>query len=186
MNLPPKQQQIIQMHASLIVLVVQVSENPTNNNKPQLEHVLKVSADNGWVDLVRRIKKIIAGNRSNQLLNNLDEEDAVIIRAILQGLQDSSTLPDPDRDSGEATMAAPSIAQIIFQASTGTPHALTMISTMAQQMTQAGGDMARLGGIMKRLLDGERDPEILCKGMDDAGIKLTQAILDELAKLQAH
>jgi len=79
------QQQIIQMHASLIVLVVQVAQNPIN--KQQLNDILKVSADNGWTDLVRIIRKIIAGDRSANLQQNLDEEDSVIIGAILSGIQ---------------------------------------------------------------------------------------------------
>jgi len=178
------QQQIVQMHASLIVLVVQVAQNPAN--KQQLDNVLKVSADNGWTDLVRIINKIVAGDRSASLQQNLDEEDSAIIGAILSGIQNPSTLPDPDADSGDASMAAPGIAHMIIQASSGSTQALTMLSAMAEQMSAAGGDMRNLGGIMKKLLDGERDPDILCKGMGATGISLVQSILDELAKLQAH
>ncbi len=185
MNLPSKQQQIVQMHASLIVLVVQVAQNPLNN-KQQLDNVLKVSLDNGWVDLVRIIKKIVAGDRSPNLLQNLDEEDFAIVQAILNGIQNPATLPDPEADSGDSAMAAPGIAHMLIQASSGNTQALTMISAMAEQMSQAGGDMAQLGGIMKKLLDGERDPDILCKNMGASGTSLVQSILDELAKLQAH
>ncbi len=178
------QQQIVQMHASLIVLVVQVVQNPTK--KQQLDDVLKVSADNGWTDLVRIINKIVAGDRSASLQSNLDEEDSVIIGAILNGIKNPSTLPDPDAKSGDSAMAAPGIAHMIIQANTGNTQALTMLSLMAEQMSAAGGDMRNLGGIMKKLLDGERDPDILCKGMGASGISLVQSILDELAKLQVH
>jgi hypothetical protein len=178
------QQQIVQMHASLIVLVVQVAQNPAN--KQQLDEVLKVSADNGWTDLVHIINKIVAGDRSASLQFNLDEEDSVIIGAILSGIQNPTTLPDPDAESGDSTMAAPGIAHMIIQANTGNTQALTMLSLMAEQMSAAGGDMRNLGSIMKKLLDGERDPDILCKGMGASGISLVQSILDELAKLQVH
>jgi hypothetical protein len=181
---PSVAQQIVQMHASLIVLVVQVAQNPSK--KQQLDSVLKVSADNGWVDLVRVINKIVAGERSASLQQNLDEEDSVIIGAILSGIQNPATLPNPKEQSGDATTAAPSIAQMIAQASSGNPQALTMLSAMAEQMTAAGGDMRNLGGIMKKLLDGERDPDILCQGMGASGISLVESILDELSKLQAH
>jgi hypothetical protein len=177
------QQQIVQMHASLIVLVVQVAQNPVN--KQQLDDVLKVSADNGWTDLVRVINKIIAGDRSANLQQNLDEEDATIIGAILAGIQNPSTLPDPDAKSGDPTMAAPGIAHMIIQANTGNTQALTMLSMMAEQMSTAGGDMKNLGGIIKKLLDGERDPDILCKGMGASGVSLVQSILNELAKEQS-
>jgi hypothetical protein len=172
------------MHASLIVLVVQVAQNPAN--KQQLNEILKVSADNGWTDLVRIINKIIAGDRSASLKQNLDEEDAVIIGAILRGIQNPATLPDPDGESGDSTMAAPGIAHMMIQANTGNTQALTMLSLMAEQMSAAGGDMRNLGGIMKKMLDGERDPDILCKGMGASGISLVQSILDELTKLQVH
>ncbi|MCK5809969.1 MAG: hypothetical protein KAH00_02720 [Cocleimonas sp.] len=178
------QQQIVQMHASLIVLVVQVAQNPAN--KQQLDEVLKVSADNGWTDLVRMINKIVAGDRSASLQQNLDEEDAVIIGAILSGIQNPATLPDPNAESGDSTMAAPGIAHMIIQANTGNTQALTMLSLMAEQMSAAGGDMRNLGGIMKKMLDGERDPDILCRGMGASGISLVQSILDELTKLQVH
>ena len=185
MNLPSQQQQIVQMHASLIVLVVQVAQNPMNN-KQQLDNVLKVSLENGWTDLVRAINKIVAGDRSANLYQNMDDEDRIIIQSILTGIQNPSTLPDPEADSGDSTMAAPGIAHMLIQASSGNTQALTMISSMAEQMSSAGGDMAQLGGIMKKLLDGERDPEVLCERMGASGISLVQSILDELAKLQAH
>lgn len=185
MDLPSKQQQIVQMHASLIILVVQVAQNPSGN-KQQLANVLKISADNGWTDLVSTIHKILKGERSLNLLQNLDEEDAAIINAILTGIQNPATLPNPDKNTGEAAMAAPGIAHMVIQANSGNPQALTMISSMAEQMRNAGGDMSKLGGIMKRLIDGERDPDILCKGMGASGIELVQSILDELAKCQTH
>lgn len=181
---PSAQQQIIQMHASLIVLVVQVAQNPIN--KQQLNDVLKVSSDNGWTNLVRVINKITAGDRSASLQQNLDEEDSVIIGAILNGIQNPTTLPDPNGQSGDSAMAAPGIAHMLIQANSGNPQALTMLSTMAEQMSVAAGDMRQLGGIMKKLLDGERDPDVLCKGMGASGISLVQSILDELATLQAH
>ncbi|HIO93396.1 MAG TPA: hypothetical protein EYG68_11230 [Leucothrix mucor] len=185
MSLPSKQQQIVQMHASLIVLVVQVAQNPMNN-KQQLDDVLKISTDNGWTDLVRTINQIVAGERSTKLFQGLDEEDLVIVQSILNGIQNPASLPDPEKEAGEATMAAPGIAHMLIQASSGNTQALTMISAMAEQMSSAGGDMAQLGGIMKKLLDGERDPEILCKRMGASGVSLVQSILDELAKLQTH
>ncbi len=50
-------------------------------------------------------------------------------------------------------------------------------------MTSASGDMRLLGGNMKRLLDGERDLDRLCKGMSTSGEKLMINLLAELASL---
>ena len=53
-------------------------------------------------------------------------------------------------------------------------------------MTRVGGDMARLGGIMRRLLNGERDADTLCKSMDPSGRQLVINLLEELNKLAEH
>jgi len=181
---PTKQQQIIQVHASLINMVVEAMHNV--QLRPQLNQVLKTSADNGWQNLVLRIYKILEGDRSENLLKDIDDEDAIIIEAILHGIQNPSTLPDPSQKPANPTMAAPGIAHMINQASIGNSQALTLISHMAEQMSHAGGDMTKLAGIIKKLIDGERDPETLSKGMGAQGGGLVNSILEELAKLQLH
>lgn len=183
-QLPDKHQQVLQVHASLINLVVQTNQN--SQLRSQLNQVLKSSAENGWENLVLRIYKIMEGDRSDALLKNLDEEDSIIIKAILEGIQDPSTLPDPQKSPTNPSMAAPGIAHMVNQASTGSTEALTLLSHMAEQMSNAGGDMTLLAAIIKKLIDGERDPEVLCKGMGSQGESLVNSILDELGKLQLH
>lgn len=183
-TLPDKDLQIINVHASLINLVVQASQNA--EVRPKLNEVLKTSAENGWQNLVLRIYKIMEGERSDSLLVNLDEEDEVIIKAILAGLQNPAMLPDPTQGQANPTMAAPGIAHMISQASTGNTQALTLLSHMAEQMSQAGGDMTLLASIIKKMIDGERDPDILSQGMGAQGQGLVTSILDELAKTQLH
>ncbi len=181
-KLPNQQQQVLQVHASLINLVVDTIANP--QLRTQLNNVLKISADNGWQNLVLRIYKIMEGDRSEKLLSELDEEDAIIIDAILRGIQNPATLPKATPNNGDAGMAAPGIAHMVYQASIGNTQALSLLSQMSEQMSQAGGDMTLLAGIMKKLIDGERDPDILSKGMDQKGITLVNDLLSELAKLQ--
>jgi hypothetical protein len=183
MALPPQQQQIIQTHAQLIVAAVQAAQARTLS--PELDQALKVSEQNGWTQLVNTIRKIISGNHALSLMNGLDAEDATIIEAILRGIQDPATLPDPNAQP-DASMAAPGLAAMINAARTGQPQALQMLAGMAEQMTAAGGDMARLGGIMKKMIDGERDPDRLGKGMGAMGKSLLHSILEELGKLEAH
>ena len=183
-NLPDKYQQILTVHASLINLVVQAFRNP--QLRPQLNQVLKTSSENGWQELVLKIYRIMEGDRSEALLTNLDEEDEIIVKAILNGLQDASTLPDQNQPEANPTMAAPGIAHMINQASTGNTQALTLLSHMAEQMSQAGGDMSRLAAIIKNLVDGERDLEVLTKEMGEQGEGLVKSILKELGKVQLH
>ncbi len=178
-----RKQQIIQSHAGVIIQVVQSIANPAL--MPQTEEILKVSEQNGWNDLVDVIRRIIKGERDASLLQGLDEEDSTIAGAILTGIQNPSTLPDPNQ-SADASMAAPGLAHMVHQAASGNAEALQIISQMAEQMTQAGGDMRNLGGIIRKMINGERDPKVLAKGMGIQGRQLVDSILEELYQLSGH
>lgn len=182
-KLPPREQQIVQMHAPLINAAAQCAAS--RSIPPEFEQALQTSAANGWTALVNAIRKIIAGERSAALLNPLDEEDRVIAEAILNGIQDPEMLPDPNAGA-DASMATPGLASMIHAARSGQVEALQLLGNMAEQMTATGGDMARLGGIMKRLVDGERNPEVLTKGMGAQGESLVLSLLEELGKLETH
>lgn len=180
---PVRYQQIVQSHATMIVAVATAAQQGVL--PPELAQGFQVSEENGWTDLIRTLRKVIAGDRSQGLLAPLDEEDRVIVQAVLTGIQNPSTLPDPNAQA-DASMAAPGLAGMIHAASTGQAEALQLLAGMSEQMSQAGGDMARLGGIMRRLVNGERDADVLSKGMGAQGISLLTSILDELAKLELH
>lgn len=177
-----KAEQIRQAHAGLIHRVVIASQN--RGAVPDLDQVLKQAEDNGWTALVARIRKILAGNRDDSLLGALDEEDAVVVRSILEGIRNPQTLPDLSQEI-DGTMAAPGIAAIVHNARRGNVEALQLLGNMATQMMQAGGDMARLAGIMRPLVLGERDPNKLCEGMSEPGQQLVEAILTQLGELEA-
>jgi len=183
-KLPEKSEQIIQSHSILIVMVVKVCQNP--QLMPELEPMLQHAQNNNWTDLVAAIRKILKGERSPVLLNGLDEEDSVIVDAILRGLQNPETLPKLG-EKPKADLAAPALAQLIYNAGSGDPMALSMIATMAEQMTATQGDMALLGGAISKMVhNDERDPAVLCKKMSEKGEKLVVDILQELTKLSAN
>jgi hypothetical protein len=171
------------MHAGLIVAVVQSIYHP--ELKPQLEHVLRQSEQNGWIGLVTVIRKIVAGSRESGLLNKLDEEDRIIADAILKGIQDPSTLPKPDQQA-DATSAAPMLAKLVNDASRGDHDAVIMLGGLAEQMSAAGGDLANLGAVVKNMIDGERSIDKLCSRMGPQGESLITAIIIELSKLDVH
>lgn len=183
MPTPEMFDQIKQAHAPLIVGVVQTVHNPSL--RPEFDKALVISEKNGWVDLVSAIRKILNGSRDEKLMMGLDEEDACIIQAILQGLQNPSTLPDPEKKA-DASMAAPMLAGMIHQASRGDVNALTLISQMAEQMSKTRGEMAQLSTIIKPLVDGERDVNKLTEKMGPQGESLIVSIVSELAKLDTH
>lgn len=182
-SLPEKTQQIVLAHAGLIHAVVIASQN--RERLAELEHLLEAASANGWSTLVTAIRRILSGARDIQVLAGLDEEDRVIAEAILRGLQDPTTLPDPQArpDPG---MAVPGLAGMIHAAASGDIAALQLLGDMATQMLRAGGDMARLSGMLRRLMDGERDPDVLSRGMSPRGAQLVLSLIEELARLRSH
>ncbi len=178
-----QKQQIVQFHAVFIHNVVMACLN--RELLPQLEQMLQMTSKQGWDTLVPAIRQIINGKRDLSLLAGLDDEDAAIVEAILLGLQDPSTLPDPNAKPDPA-LAAPGLASMIDAASKGKPEALHILANMAEQMVRAGGDMARLGAAMGKLVNGERDADKLTQGMNAQGQELVYAILSELGKRALH
>jgi len=181
--LPERELQIRQAHAQLIHHVVTACQNA--EARMQLMPMLEQARGSGWQALVERIQRILEGERDDSLLLGLDDEDTVIIRAILLGIQNPATLPDVDTQA-DATLAAPGLASMIHAASRGDARALQIVADMADQMSRVTGDMARLGGIMRKLIDGERDADKLTSGMDPRGQQLVLDLLVELGKLAEH
>lgn len=178
-----RKQQIRQAHAAFICQVVEFTQNP--ESRPRLEELLSQAEQNGWQALAGALRQVAKGIREPALWQGLDEEDQVIAEAILQGLQDPTTLPDPNQKPDPA-LAAPGLAGMIHAAATGNVQALTLISQMAEQMSKAGGDMARIAGAIRPMINGERDPDVLGKHMDLRGQQLLHNILEELGKLELH
>ncbi len=180
---PDKQQQILIAHAGLIHRVVKAVANRAQ--VPDLDQVLFQAEQNDWHALVKAIRRILKGERNLSAFPDLDEEDRIIIEAILLGIQNPDTLPSLDANY-DPNLAAPGIASMVHTVRRGNVDALQLVSNMAVQMNQAGGDMARLAAIMRPLIEGERDPDKLCEGFSEAGQKLVLNILAELARLEAH
>lgn len=177
--LPDKTQQILQVHSALIHRVVMACHQ--RDLIPPLAPLIRTSEENGWVALMGAVRQILNGRRELSLLNGLDEEDRVIVEAILKGINNPASLPDPQAGA-EAGAAAPGLAAMIQEAARGNAQVLHLLANMAEQMTAAGGDMARLGAIMRRLVNGERDPGLLTRGMGEQGRGLVMSILEDLEK----
>lgn len=181
-TLPEKSQQIIRIHAGMIHRVVAACHN--RDLIPALEPIIKTSMDNGWVALMSAVRRILGGQRDLSLLEGLDEEDRVIVDAILRGIRDPATLPESAQP--EPSAAAPGLASMIQASAAGNVQALQLLAGMAEQMSAAGGDMARLAAIMRRLVNGERDADALTQGMGAQGRGLVLSILEELGKNSLH
>ena len=183
MSMPSYEQQIIQTHAGLIVQVAQAVFDV--QVRATAESSIEQLKRFGETELADALLQILGGSRAQALLNGLDEADQVIVKAVLEGIQNPDTLPNP-KAGGEAAAAAPGLAHMIHASATGNPQALQLLASMAEQMTAAGGDMKFLGGMMRKMVNGERDAELLTKGMGSQGQSLVVAILEELAKFDLH
>lgn len=177
-----KREQILAVHAAFINQVVIAGPNP--DRKDEFERLMAIALEHGWTELVGTIRQIFnQGRRDIELLNTLDEEDQVIIEAILLGLQDPSTLPDPNAKPDPA-MAAPGLASMIHAAGSGNTQALQIIAEMADQMSKVAGPMAQLAAVIRPLINGERDPDLLCKRLDSNTEAIVLGILDELKQIK--
>jgi len=182
MAIPQRDQQIIQAHASFVCQVVGLIQKA--DAKAELASVLTEASESGWGALSAQIKRFANGEREIRE-PALDDEDRVLAVAILRGLRDPSTLPDPNRQA-DPTLAAPGLAHMIHAAGRGDVQALTLISQMAEQMSRVGGDMSRVASVIRPMINGERDPDKLCENMDTRGQQLVLQILTELGKLDLH
>jgi hypothetical protein len=175
-----KRDQVRQMHAPFIHAMVKACQN--EQERLAFAPQVKVLQDQGWEQLALVAQRLLNGERSETLLNGLDDEDAIIISSVLEGIQNPNTLPDLSAKP-KAADAAPGLASIIHASGRGDAAALNALSVMAEQMSQTGGAMAEIAGAMRKLVNGERDLEVLSKKMRGESRDLLVAISNELGKI---
>ncbi len=178
-GLPDAVEQVRRMHAPFIHAVVGALRD--RSRLPELMRTLAEAEQQGWPRLVGALRQIVDGRRDATVKLGLDEEDRVIVETILLGLDNPASLPALEQKP-DGRAAAPGLASMIIASSHGDAKALAVLAEMAEQMVRAGGDMARLGGIMRRLVNGERDADALMQGMGPLGRQLLLDILSELGK----
>lgn len=182
-QLPSAVEQVLRVHAAFIHTVVNALRD--RSQIAALMDQLKSAQDAGWARLIGALRHIIEGRRDPSIFVGLDEEDQVIVDAILRGIDNPATLPSLDAQP-DGSSAAPGLASLIDASARGDAQAMSVLANMAEQMMKAGGDMARMGGMMRRLVNGERDVDQLGRGMGALGRELLISVLDELARLRPH
>jgi len=182
-RLPDAVTQVLSMHAPFIHAVVGALADRAR--LPELMQTLNAAEAQGWAPLVGALRQIVDGKRDDSIKLGLDEEDRIIVDAVLRGIDNPASLPPLDHKP-QAAAAAPGLAALIEVAGRGDAQALAALANMAEQMLRAGGDMARLGGIMRRLVNGERDADALMRGMGALGRQLVLDILAELGRANLH
>lgn len=175
------QEQLVREHASLIFETVRAVGN--KQAKEQLLKDLAVAEQNGWGNLVNAISKILNGVLDVEELGNLDPEDEIIVRAIIQGIADPDTLPNPS-DNQNPMLAPAGLAGIIAEAARGEENAMQMLAVMDTDLSESSEpELVELGKTLKRLLIGERDLDSLTINMNDRSRTLIQSVLEELKRL---
>lgn len=182
-ELPSKITQIERTHAGFIRGAVEATTR--TEQQAQIAQVFPAMQANGWQALVQAVQKIWAGERELGRFAGLDDEDRIVAAAILRGLQNPASLPEP-ADQADPTLAAPALAGLIHAAGTGDPSALQMLGAMGEQMQAVGGDMAQIAGLLRRLVNGERNAEQLAARLSGQADSLLMRILAELGKLDTH
>lgn len=182
-QLPDRAEQIRQVHAPFLRTFVELHGDA--GRRGELEELLGQVEQQGWETLTLALRRVVAGARDPSLFNGLDDEDRVLLEAVLMGLQDPSTLPPPNEQT-DPTLAAGGLAQMIHAAATGNAEALILIGNMADQMLKVGGSMGRLAGAIRPLINGERDLGRLAKGADERTSGLIKDVLEELKGMEAH
>ena len=182
MSTATNREDILKEHASLIHLVVSAVGMP--DIRPQLDQQLALAESNGWHALVAAIRGILGGERDITALGELDEEDSVIVQAILDGLKDPAVLPglagavDPD-------VAGPAIARLVVDTAAGVEGAAEAFEQVMAQLAQAGPELAAVAERVRRMVQGERDAAALTAGLEAPAARLAGRVLDELGRAGA-
>lgn len=180
-TLPPAVEQVLNVHAAFLHAVVTALRD--RSGLPQLMKELEAAEQAGWAKLVGALRQIIDGKRDASIKLGLDEEDTILVDAVLRGIENPATLPRINQQP-DGSAAAPGLAALIDASARGDAQAMSVLANMAEQMVRAGGDMAKIGGAMRRLVGGERDADKLVRGMGPLGRELMISLLDELGKLR--
>jgi len=176
-KLPEKVKQIAMVHAQLINSVVMACQNKQLLNF--LEPELIKAEQNGWIELVKRIRKILAGNRKTKLLIGLDEEDAGIILAILVGIQNPQQLPKLNQVN-KGQFAPEAIAKLIKAYQANDIQAKQLLDNMLVQMKSSEGDMKNMALIIEKLCQNNLDIDLIKKKMSEQGRQLVDDLFDQL------
>lgn len=169
---------LLALHAALLHDVVNACHD--KDKQPALLTMLSEAEQNGWQKLCQAIREIIAGQRDESVLEGLDEEDAILIQAILIGIENPQTLPDIKADE-QRNQAAAGLAATIQLACDGDQRAMEVVADM-EKTFQANPDMASLANAIRKMINGERSNTTLIENCDASTRELIEQILLELKK----
>jgi hypothetical protein len=160
----------------LVTLVAAV--NGDSSSAAAIDETLtRFAGTSDWANLAAALRRVLAGERDlDQLATGLDPIDTAILTRALDALAGrvslSATQPADEEDSLSAFIAT------TVAAARGDQTAVDILARTLDQMA-AVTDLASLASVLRRIVDGERDPSVL-SGLDDAGTAIATTILDQL------
>jgi len=174
-KLPDKIKQISVVHSHLINSVVAACQNSKYLDFLEIE--LKKAEANGWIELIKRIRKILNGSRKTNLLIGLDEEDAAIVLSILVGLQNPKELPKLNQVD-KSQFAPESLSKLLIAYKNKDSQAIELLNQMITQMKQSDGDMKMMGKVIEKLSKNDLNIDNIKKEMSEQGKKLVDDLLN--------
>lgn len=178
MDHKPKQvEELLKLHAELLHDVVNACHD--KDKQVELLAMLNEAENNGWQKLCEAIRTILSGQRDESVLDGLDEEDAILIQAILIGIENPETLPKHDLEA-QRNDAAIGLASTIASACQGDPKAMELIAHMEQTFLENPTEMGAMGNAIRKMVNGERSAVTLVENMDSTSSMLIEHVLKEL------
>jgi tetratricopeptide (TPR) repeat protein len=152
----------------------------------------KYSGDESWGNLAGAMQRVLNGERGDEIYDGLDREDALVIRRILQALNGEQTAdggPQTEENRPRSTVngqpqqeQAITISQLldmVERAADGDQQLGGQLFTAFQQMARAEDPtLSALGGVLLRVLIGERNPNL--DGLPDEVASAVRGLLGRL------
>jgi hypothetical protein len=172
------QRHLARWEPRLITLVAAVNGDPAAT--AAFEHTLTRLADTSdWANLAAALRRILAGDRDlDQFSTGLDPIDTAIIARALDALAGRVTLnatPAPE----DAEDPAQTLIAVTVAAARGDQTAVDLLAPLLDEMA-AVIELASLALVLRRIIEGERDPGQLLPGLDDTDTEMAVAILAQL------
>ncbi len=178
----------LKRHAQLIIAVVAIIGKP--ENRPNLEQGLATMERNGWEKLVAAIRRILEGERNQgKLCEDLDREDATTVKAILEGIANPMSLQRYISELQATPLDTPALrlspqqSRLVIAIVAGImqPQLHPQLEHVLKNMERKGWNA--LVATIYRIIEGERDMEVLSAELEDASQRLmVKYILEGMEK----
>jgi tetratricopeptide (TPR) repeat protein len=129
------------------------------------------------------LRRILSGERGMELFDGLNDVESAIVRRVLKGLLQGGEAPGaPDAGKTEEKgLTLPQLLELVERAAGGDAQLGEQLFAAFQQMAQSGdATLSTLGGVLLRVLLGERNPP----NLDSLPDEMAPAIRGLLGRLR--